>query len=124
MKLAQADVIAMVAVKNLEKAKEFYGQTLGLKEDKSGAMGVAYKSGNGTLFVYPSPGAGTNQATSASWNVTDIEGVVAELKANGVEFEKFEIPGAKQEGDISVMGSMKAAWFKDPDGNILGLSQM
>jgi catechol 2,3-dioxygenase-like lactoylglutathione lyase family enzyme len=125
MKIAQADVVAMVAVKDLDAAKEFYGDKLGLEQAMEGPAGIAYKSGSGTLFVYPAPTAGTNQATSANWQVDDIESVVAELKDKGITFEKFDVPGAKQEGDISVMGAnMKAAWFKDPSGNILGLTQM
>jgi catechol 2,3-dioxygenase-like lactoylglutathione lyase family enzyme len=124
MKIADENVVAMVAVKDLAKGKEFYGGTLGLKQDMERPGGVAYKSGSGMLFVYPSDTAGSGKATSANWNVTDIEAVVAELKAAGVTFEHYDIPGAKQEGDVSVMGPMKAAWFKDPDGNILGLTQM
>lgn len=125
MKIAENDVVAMVAVKDLDKSKEFYGKTLGLKEEMASQMGVAYKSGSGTLYVYPAPTAGTNQATSANWRVADIEGVVKELSDAGIKFEKYDIPGATQDGDISVMGEhMKAAWFKDPDGNILGLTQM
>ena len=124
MKLAESDVLAMVAVKDLEKAKEFYAGTLGLQQAMENMGGVGYKCGGGKLFVYQSDTAGTNKATSASWEVHDIEAVVAELKAKGVTFETYDIPGAKQEGDVSVMGEMKAAWFKDPDGNTLGLTQM
>ncbi len=115
--LAESTVIAMVAVKDLSAAKEFYAGTLGLNPG-----GVTYTSGTGKLFVYQSPTAGTNQATSATWDVADIEAVVAALKNKGITFEQYEIPGATVENDIMVMGSMKAAWFKDPDGNILSLA--
>lgn len=125
MKISDSDVVAMVAVKDLDKGKEFYGKTLGLEQAMESPGGVAYKSGSGTLFVYPSETAGSGKATAANWNVTDIDDVVKELKDAGVSFEHYEIPGAKYDGDVAVMGeSMKAAWFKDPDGNILGLTQM
>jgi len=124
MKLAEADVVAMVAVKDIAKGKEFYGTTLGLKQDMENQGGLAYKCGSGTLFVYPSETAGSGKATAANWNVADIAAVVEELKGKGVSFEHYEIPGATYEGDVAVMGPMKAAWFKDPDGNILGLTQM
>ena len=115
-------VIAMVAVKDLDKAKEFYSKTLGLKQVDENPGGVAYQSGTGRVFVYPTPMAGTNKATSATWMVDDIEAVVKDLKGKGLEFEEYDFPGAKVEDSVHTMGSTKAAWFKDPDGNILGLS--
>lgn len=124
MKLSDQDVIAMVATKDLEKAKEFYGETLGLKQTDKNDAGVTFASGSTRLFVYPTPTAGTAQSTTATWEVTNIEDVVKELSDNGVTFEHYEIPGATQVGDISHIGPHKAAWFKDPDGNILGLTQV
>jgi catechol-2,3-dioxygenase len=101
--------------------KVSYGETLGLKQVDENPGGVAYQSGTGTLFVYQSPTAGTNQATSAAWQVADMEATAEALKAKSVRFEHYEIPGAVSQGDIFVMGAMKAAWFKDPDGNILSI---
>lgn len=121
--LADSKVWAVVAVSDLAKGKEFYGGVLGLKQIGENPGGVMYESGGGTLFVYPAPSAGHNQSTSANWHVDDIAAVVEELKGKGVQFEHYEIPGATMEGDVHVvMENMKAAWFKDPDGNILGLS--
>lgn len=125
--LADSKVMAMVAVSDLAKGKEFYGGTLGLQQ--AGEMkdaGVAYVCGGGTLFVYPAPSAGKNQATSASWDVHGIEDIVTELKGKGIKFEHYDMPYAKLEGDVHVMmdGAAKAAWFKDPDGNILGMSEL
>jgi hypothetical protein len=71
------------------------------------------------LFVYESRYAGTNQATSATWVVDDAEEVVRALKAKGVSFEHYDLPGLTRQGDLHVAGSFKGAWFKDPDGNIL-----
>lgn len=126
MKLTNAKLTAMVAVSNLEKAKEFYGGTLGLTQSEENPAGVGYTSGStGNLFVYMSDTAGSSKSTSVSWHVDDLEAVVQELKANGVnKFEHYEIPNATWQGDIATMGTMKAAWFRDPDGNILALSQL
>ena len=120
--LSKSTVMAMIAVKDLEKAKEFYGGTLGLEQSDENPGGVAYKCGDGLVFVYPTPKAGTNQATSATWMVEDIDAVVKDLKAKGLKFEHYEFPGAKIENDVHIWQGMKAAWFTDPDGNILGLS--
>ena len=80
------------------------------------------KSGNTGIFVYPSPQfAGTNKATAAAWNVEDVDGVVGALKSKGVSFEHYDLPGATLEGDVHVMGEMRAAWFTDRDGNILNI---
>lgn len=122
MVLANGKVMAMVAVKDMATAKAFYGGTLGLKQVDENAGGVAYVSGGGSLFVYGSPSAGSGQSTAATWLVDDIETAVSELKEKGIVFESYDMPGATKDGDVHVMGSMKAAWFKDPDGNILGLA--
>ncbi len=122
--LGDKTVVATISVKDLEAGKKFYGETLGLTTgagDDPG--GVLYKSGNSNLFVYQSEFAGTNKATAASWGVgADIETVVEGLKAKGVTFEQYDMPNVVKQGDIHVMGDLKAAWFKDPDGNILNLT--
>jgi hypothetical protein len=75
------------------------------------------------LFVYPSEFAGTNKATAAAWNTDNIEAVVDELKSKGVEFEHYpNMPGVSLQGDVHVMGELKAVWFKDPDGSILNIT--
>ena len=80
------------------------------------------ESGNTTLNVYTSRYAGTNKATAVTWTVGDkIEETVRALKAKGVTFEHYDMPGMKVEGDIHIGGDMKVAWFKDPDGNILNV---
>lgn len=120
--LGSNDVCACLAVRDMDKAKEFYGGTLGLEASMETPGGTFYKSGSGGVFVYPSEFAGSNKATAAAWNIQDVEGAVEELKAKGVTFEHYDsIPGATLQGDIHVMGDLKAAWFKDPDGNILNI---
>jgi catechol 2,3-dioxygenase-like lactoylglutathione lyase family enzyme len=123
MQLADVDVQATVAVKSLDAAKKFYEGTLGLKREPAVEEGVAsYRCGGATLTVYESRFAGTNQATGATWRVSDdLAGVVKDLAAKGVKFEHYDMPGMKLEGDVHVAADGKAAWLKDPDGNILAL---
>lgn len=120
--LGDSKVYPTIAVKDLDAAKKFYGELLGLEVADENPGGVAYKSGNSGIFVYPSEMAGTNKATYASWSVSDIEATIEDLKAKGLSFEHYDdMPGMTREGDIHTMGPLKAAWFKDPDGNILAL---
>ena len=121
--LGDKDAAATVAVEDLEAAKEFYGTTLGLKQvGAEGSEAVVYGSGTSTLLVYESKYAGTNKATAVTWSVgDDVEGAVQALKAKGVTFEHYDLPGMTRKGDVHVAEGMKAAWFKDPDGNILAI---
>lgn len=121
--LEQANAIPNIGVKNLEAAKEFYQNKLGLEPVAGGDENVQlFKSGTTTIEVYKSDFAGSNKATAMSWMVGDeIEKDVEALRNKGVEFEHYQLPDAKLDGDSHVMKDMKAAWFKDPDGNILCL---
>lgn len=121
--LADKPAMATIAVKDLAKAKTFYADTLGFKELKSMGEATLYQSGNSTIVVYKSEFAGTNKATSATWGVGDeLENIVQTLKGKSVAFEHYDMPGLIREGDIHVVGDFKAAWFKDPDGNILHIN--
>lgn len=120
--LGSNDVCACLAVKDMDAAKKFYEETLGLEKGMESPGGTFYKSGNGGVFVYPSQFAGSNKATAAAWQVDDVAGAVEDLRSKGVEFERYpDMPGVTIEGDVHIMGEMKAAWFTDPDGNILNI---
>jgi catechol 2,3-dioxygenase-like lactoylglutathione lyase family enzyme len=120
--LNNTPVMATIGVKDLKTARGFYEGTLGLEPDPVDEPGVlAYKSGPASLLVYESRYAGTNKATAATWEVGDIEREVRELKNRGVNFERYDLPGMTHQGDLHVSGETKAAWFKDPDGNILAI---
>ncbi|MBB4796376.1 catechol 2,3-dioxygenase-like lactoylglutathione lyase family enzyme [Brevundimonas bullata] len=112
---------AIVAVKDLDRAKTFYSDVLGLNlADTSNEGMLGYRTGNTWLTVYQSDFAGTNQANAVSWDVgVELDNIVAGLKARGVTFEHYDDMG--RQGDIHVCGTMRLAWFKDPDGNILHL---
>jgi catechol 2,3-dioxygenase-like lactoylglutathione lyase family enzyme len=120
--LRDADAIATIAVKDLRAATRFYEDTLGLSragvEDNEV---VVFESGGSTINVYRSRFAGTNQATALTWAVDDVEEVVRTLKAKGVEFEHYDLPETRREGDLHISGDVTVAWFKDPDGNILSV---
>ena len=122
--LGDIDAAANIAVKNLDIAKKFYEDTLGLKQ--VGAKGqelIVFRSGTSTIYVYESQYAGTNQATAITWVVgEDIENVIRRLKDKGVIFEHYDIPDMTRQGDVHVGGNMKVAWFKDLDGNLLNLA--
>jgi catechol 2,3-dioxygenase-like lactoylglutathione lyase family enzyme len=120
--LGKTNAIPAIAVKNLETARKFYEGTLGLKEERSEDNEViVFSSGDSEINVYRSQFAGTNKATALTWAVNDVEAEVRSLKAKGVRFEHYDMPGLRLEGDIHVAGPMKVAWFKDPDGNILNI---
>jgi catechol 2,3-dioxygenase-like lactoylglutathione lyase family enzyme len=122
--LGNTDVMATIAVKDIDVASRFYEGTLGLKRiatEDGGA--IVYTSGKSTVLVYVSQYAGTNRATAATWNLGEgLEGVVQALKAKGVTFEHYDLPGTTRKGDVHVAGKRKVAWLKDPDGNILALA--
>ncbi|HEX3530088.1 MAG TPA: VOC family protein [Thermoanaerobaculia bacterium] len=121
--LGDKDASVMIAVKNQAVAQKFYEGTLGLKKGDAEPGGLTLKSGSTRVFIYESKFAGTNQASAAAWVVDDVDEVVKALKAKGVSFERYDdLPQMKREGDIHVAGDLRAAWFKDPDGNILALS--
>ena len=121
--LGTTQAMPTVAVKDLDVARKFYEEALDLKPTDTGEPEVlAYKAGNSTILVYKSQYAGTNEATVVTWIVgDDLEGVMQALKARGVAFERYDLPGTTRNGDVHLAGSTKAAWFKDPDGNIHSL---
>jgi catechol 2,3-dioxygenase-like lactoylglutathione lyase family enzyme len=124
--LSDKTAMATIAVSDMAAAKKFYEETLGLKTENESPAGTMFKSGINGIFVYPSEFAVSNKATYAAWGVgDDLEKIAADLKAKGVEFERYDnLPGTTLEGDVHVMGELKSVWFKDPDGNILNLVNM
>lgn len=122
--LQKAPMYAYIPVKDVARAREFYEKKLGFKPKREVGGGVAYEFGEHTqCFLYPTPNAGTSKASQAFWQVDDVEREVSELKARGVKFEEYDMPGLKTVGGIATSGEGKAAWFKDPEGNILAVFQ-
>jgi catechol 2,3-dioxygenase-like lactoylglutathione lyase family enzyme len=120
--LGTRNAVANLATKDLDKARLFFTGTLGLTEvDREGDELITLASGDSEINVYRSEFAGTNKATAVTWEVDDIDAEVAALKAKGVTFEYYDMPGLRREGDLYVADGYKIAWFKDPDGNILNI---
>ena len=121
--LQNVPMYSYIPAKDVARARKFYEEKLGIKPKQETAGGVVYEFGNGTAcFLYPTPNAGTSQASQAFWQVDDIEREVADLKARGVNFEKYDMPEMDENG-ISTASGAKAAWFKDTEGNIMALIQ-
>jgi catechol 2,3-dioxygenase-like lactoylglutathione lyase family enzyme len=121
--LQDAPMYSYIPARDVARARKFYEEKLGLKPKQEVAGGVVYEFGKSTAcFLYPTPNAGTSRSSQAFWQVEDVEREVSELKARGVEFEKYDMPGVDENG-ISTAGGAKAAWFKDSEGNIMALIQ-
>lgn len=125
--LADAPVFATLPTTDLQRARRFYGDTLGLPEADFGVEGgVFYRAGAGTMFrVYERPPS-TAEHTVAVFLVEDLEREMSELRERGVSFEEYDLPNLNtQDGVYSdEQSGFKGSWVKDPDGNILGLTQL
>lgn len=123
--LTQSPLTTVVPVMNMQRAREFYERKLGLKA--KGSMpdgGVLYSCGNGSsLELYPKPGGTKADHTVASFEVDNIESEIRSLESNGVVFEDYNQPDLKTVNHICTMGTEKAAWFKDSEGNYLCIHQ-
>ncbi|WP_316358222.1 VOC family protein [Devosia sp.] len=123
--LADKDSSAIVAVRDIAAARAFYVDTLGLEPDQDDENMLVLKTGSTQLVVYVSDYAGTNKANAVVWGVgEDIDAIVSTLLGKGVKFEHYPDMGLDYSGGIHSSGDFKAAWLKDPDGNILHLNNM
>ena len=119
---ADAPLYAYLPAKDLARARRFYEDQLGFRPKQEIAGGVVYGFGKGpAAFLYPTPNAGTSKASQAFWDVDDVEREVAALKARGIVFEDYDLPGEKSPSGVLTAGGAKAAWFKDSEGNILAI---
>lgn len=119
--LEQVSAIPTIGVKNMEAARDFYENKLGLEPVGEGDEEVQnYQAGDSTIQVYKSEFGGTNKATSVTFALGEkFDKVLSDLKERGVKFEHYNLPDTEIMGDVHTSGDMKMAWFKDPDGNIL-----
>lgn len=108
---------------DLDRAKRFYQDTLGMKIAEEREDGISFESGETTFYVYPSSFAGTSQATTACWMVSDLEGTMADLRERGITFEEYDLPGLKTVNGIAEADNVRGAWFKDSEGNVVALAQ-
>jgi len=119
--LGSSRMTTMLPVTNLERARAFYEGKLGLEPEGRRPDGkFLYRlAGGGLLALFPRGAPTKAEHTAVSFEVPDAVRAVRDLKARGVAFEEYDLPGLKTENAVCVLGSEKAAWFHDPDGNIL-----
>jgi predicted enzyme related to lactoylglutathione lyase len=116
-------VTANVPASDLDRARHFYADVLGLTPADENPGGLVYTTRGGTtFFLYETEYAGQAGHTIAQWHVDDVADEVRDLKAKGLEFEHYDMPGVTWDGDVATMEGMgHAAWFKDSEGNIMCL---
>lgn len=123
--LGAAPMTTMLPVRDLSRAQHFYAVTLGL--DALGARPdgkFVFRCGNGALLaLFPREDAVQARYTAASFAVDDIRGAIAALEQRGVTFHDYDLPGLRTVEHVCVLGGEQAAWFDDPDGNILCIHQ-
>ena len=113
---------AYIPARDIARARQFYETKVGLRPKEETNGGVVYEFAGGTAcFLYLSENAGTSKASQAFWSVDDVDALIVALKARGVVFEDYDMPGEKSAEGAVTAGGAKAAWFKDSEGNIMAL---
>jgi catechol 2,3-dioxygenase-like lactoylglutathione lyase family enzyme len=126
MGLREGSVEAMMAVSDLDRAKRFYGDQLGLGPGEEEEQLVRYRCADGTgILVYLAPdNAGKSPASLAGWRVGNLDETMDELASRGVVFEHYDQPGIKtDERGVFDAGRFRAAWVTDPDGNTMAIAE-
>ncbi len=122
--LAEARVDAAIPASDLDRARAFYSEKLGLTPIEEAPEGLIYECGEGSRFLlFPSTGKASGDHTQMGWEVSDLEAEVADLRSRGVVFEEYDFPGLKTVEGIATVGGIKGAWFKDTEGNLLSLAE-
>jgi len=115
---------ATIPAADLDRARRWYQEKLGISPRAEEPMGVIYDLGGGTGFLlYSTPNAGQAPNTLASFESSDVRADVTALRKRGVVFEEYDMPGLKTVDGIASLGGRDAAWFKDSEGNILAIGQ-
>jgi catechol 2,3-dioxygenase-like lactoylglutathione lyase family enzyme len=130
--LNNSRVATRLPAPDLERARRFYTEKLGLEPIEERPGGLKYRSRDGYFVLFESRGAASGEHTQMAWEVDDIEAVVAELRKRGVVFEEYDLPGLKTNNGIAeVSGNYpssggigeRGAWFRDSEGNLLAVGQ-
>jgi len=114
---------ATIPAKDIDSTRKFYESVLGLEIVDENPAGITYRSGDSFLSLYPTQFAGTAQHTLGGFIVRDVKAAVADLRAKGVTFEEYDMPGLKTVDGIAELEGAKGAWFKDPEVNIPSVFQ-
>ena len=122
--LQDGQVTCMLPVKDLPRARRFYEESLGLAAGTAKPDGkFVYRCGGTEIALFPKPDGTKAEHTAISFRVDDIAATIRDLKSRGVVFADYDLPGFKTEEHVCVLGAEKAAWFQDPEGNILCLHE-
>ncbi len=123
--LTERQVHTTIPVADLDRAMRWYEEKLGFKPSRVLEGGAMYRAGNDSRFIlYPTPNAGKAPQTVMGFSTPDIEAELRDLKARGVVFEEYDLPGLKTVNSIAKTGPALAAWFRNSEGNILGVVQL
>ena len=128
--LANGRVATRLPAQDLNRARTFYAEKLGLQPAEQRPGGLLYRCATGTFALFESAGAPSGTHTQMGWEVDDIQATVAELRSRGVVFEEVDLPGSTVDGITTVSGNYpskgtgeRAVWFRDSEGNMLGIGQ-
>jgi catechol 2,3-dioxygenase-like lactoylglutathione lyase family enzyme len=130
--LSRGRIAARIPVQDMERARRFYSERLGLEPSEERPGGLLYRGASGEFALFESAGASPGTFTQMGWEVDDIEATVAELKGRGLVFEEVDLPGLRTvDGIADVDGNYpskggkgeRAAWFRDSEGNMLGIGE-
>jgi catechol 2,3-dioxygenase-like lactoylglutathione lyase family enzyme len=130
--LEGSDVAARLPAQDLERAKAFYAEKLGLRPSEERPGGLRYRCGKGWFALFASSGLPSGNHTQLGWEVEDIEATVTDLRARGVVVEEYDLPGLKTVNGIAQVAGHypsrggvgeRAAWFRDSEGNLLAIGQ-
>ena len=129
--LKDGKVATRLPAQDLDRARAFYAEKLGLEPAEERPGGLRYECGSGVFALFASAGAPSGAHTQMAWQVADLEATVEELRGRGVVFEEYDLPGlrtvngiAEVEGNYPSQGTgERAAWFRDSEGNLIGIGQ-
>jgi catechol 2,3-dioxygenase-like lactoylglutathione lyase family enzyme len=122
--LSQLETYAVLPARDLQRARDFYKDKLGMEPDQDRPEGLVYHTPAGApVLIYETENAGTAQNTAMGWTTNDFDSEVAELRRKGIVFEDFDVPGTKTENGIATTPDGRAAWFRDTEGNILCVAE-
>ena len=121
--LAKAKMHTVLAAVDIERARRWYAEKLGLQPIQDNEGELIYEAAGVRFMIYETPSAGTAQNTVAGWDVDDLDAMMADLRGRGVVFEEYDYPEFKTVNGVVEFGDSRGAWFKDSEGNILALNE-
>jgi catechol 2,3-dioxygenase-like lactoylglutathione lyase family enzyme len=121
--LADSPIHAALPAADLERARRFYAEKLGLTPETELPDGLFYRCAGTRFLLYPSHGTASGTHTQMTWHTDDIDAEVSALKARGVVFDEIDTPQLKTVNSVATIDQSKGAWFKDSEGNVLALGQ-